>query len=63
MVISSRDDWESCLLAMRAGAFDCFSSSSATGEVGRILPAALQDYRQSAETMAQPEAREIGGAG
>jgi DNA-binding NtrC family response regulator len=63
MVISSRDDWESCLLVMGAGAFDCFSSSSATREVERILPAALQDYRHSAETMAQPEAREIGGAG
>jgi DNA-binding NtrC family response regulator len=53
IVVSSQDDWESYLLAMRAGAFDCLSSSSGTGEVERILATALQEYRRSAETVAQ----------
>lgn len=56
IVVSSRDDWESYLLAMRAGAFDCLSSSAGTGEVERVLAAGLQEYRRSEETVAQPEA-------
>lgn len=55
IVVSSRDDWESYLLAMRAGAFDCLSSSAGMGEVERILTAGLQEYRRSAERVAQPE--------
>jgi DNA-binding NtrC family response regulator len=55
IVVSSRDDWGYYLRAMRAGVFDCLSSSSNTSEVERILAAALQEYRRSAEMMAQPE--------
>jgi len=56
IVVSSRDDWDSYLLSMRAGAFDCLSFSSEAGEVDRILAAALQEYRLSAETAVQSEA-------
>jgi DNA-binding NtrC family response regulator len=56
IVLSSRNDWDSYLVAMGAGAFDCLSSSFGTGEVERILVAALREYEPSAEMVAQPEA-------
>jgi DNA-binding NtrC family response regulator len=56
IVLSSRNDWDSYPVAMGAGAFDCLSSSFGTGEVERILVAALREYKPSAEMVAQPEA-------
>jgi DNA-binding NtrC family response regulator len=56
IVLSSRNDWDSYLVAMGAGAFDCLSFSFGTGEVERILVAALREYEPSAEMVAQPEA-------
>ena|GEM_PF-1057201 len=63
IVIFSRDGWECSLLAMRAGPLIALPLPALRVKSKRILPAALQEYRHSAETTARPEAGEIGGAG
>jgi DNA-binding NtrC family response regulator len=56
IVVSRRDDWDSYLAAMSAGAFDYVALPPAPGEVERILYTALSESRLPRRVVAQPVA-------
>ncbi len=56
IVVSRVGDWDSCLAAMSAGAFDYVAFPPNPGEVERILYAALSESRCSSRAVAQPAA-------